>query len=136
MVLKYKPFTSFRRFNDYKVWPAWNESISQTRRYCLLCGPTSSSGGWLRLAAKAFSPCGQNKVVFPPSGHFWCSVVTLVIFCSNLNNKNSKITKKNPEEKKETKFKMISKVQKIFVYRLFGFLFLAGKKYLFLSFAI
>ena len=60
-----------------------------TRRYGLLCGPTSSScrGLWPRLRLNC--PLGKKEpimLVLPIIGHFWCSVVTLVTFTRNLTN--------------------------------------------------
>ena len=72
-----------------------------TRRYGPLCGPTSSSCGGLRPLAEAFF--GQKKelimLFWPIFGNFWCPVVTLVTFSSNISN-NTKKTKKSKKIQK------------------------------------
>ena len=59
-----------------------------TRRYGPLCGPTSSSCGGLRPSAEAFFALQAKKELFmlfwPIFGDFWCPVVTMVTFTSNL----------------------------------------------------
>ena len=72
--------------------PAW---VIKTRIYGPLRGPTSSS-------------CGG-----PNFGNFWCPVVTLVTFSSNIGNfeRNPKKTKKS--KKKIHKFPKNSKNPKI-----------------------
>ena len=58
---------------------------------------TSCSCGGLWPLIEAFWPCGQKKKLFMlfmcMLGHFWCSVETYVMFCSNLMEG---LTKKNP----------------------------------------
>ena len=75
--------------------------FTMTRRYGPLHGPTSSSCGGLRPLAKVFValPAGKKRAYFavlPIFGHFWCSLVTLITFSSNLSTfeKNPKSTKK------------------------------------------
>ena len=62
--------------------------FKETRRYGPLHGPTSSSCGGLRPAAKAFF--GQKKELImlfcSILGHIWCPVVTLVTGCSSIPN--------------------------------------------------
>ena len=79
-------------------------SISQyTRRYSQLRGPTSSSCGGLR--PWLFLPFGQKidliMLFWPNFGNFWCSVVTIVTFSSNLSNFE---TKKSPKISTPKKF--------------------------------
>ena len=73
--------------------------------------------GMVRYAGKLLPPCGQGS--YPPVGktrsplgHFWCSVVTLVILSSNLNNNQIKNNhnKKNSRRRRSKKLKIISKV--------------------------
>ena len=65
--------------------------LTFTRRYGPLRGPTSSSCGWLWPSAEAFFALRAKKeliVLFGPIfGNFWCPVVTLVTFSSNISNK-------------------------------------------------
>ena len=60
----------------------------KTRRYGPLRGPTSSSCGGLRPMAEAFFALRAKKelimLFWPIFGNFWCPVVTLVTFSSNL----------------------------------------------------
>ena len=78
----------------------WSEGkrkiLRKTRRYGPLRGPTSSSCGGLWPSAEAF--------YYAVLAHFWCPVVTLVTFSSNISN-NTKKQQKNP--KKFKKFKKI-----------------------------
>ena len=68
-----------------------------TRRYGLLRGPTSSSCGGLWPSAEAFFALRARKELFwPIFGIFWCPVVTLVTFSSNLSN-----FKRNPKKTRE-----------------------------------
>ena len=64
--------------------------VKRTRRYGPLRGPTSSSCGGLRPSAEAFFALWAKKEIimlfWPSFGHFWCPVVTLVTFSSNLSN--------------------------------------------------
>ena len=73
--------------------------------YGPLRGPTSGSCEGLRPSAKAFYALRATKrliiLLWPVSGHFWCSVVTLVTFRSNLNN--FKKIQKNPKIQKSQK---------------------------------
>ena len=72
-------------------------AVDDTRRYGPLCGPTSSSCGGLQPSAEAFFALRAKKelimlfwLIF---GNFWCPVVALVTFSSNLSNfeKNPKL---------------------------------------------
>ena len=77
----------------------------KTRRYGPLFGPTSSSCGWLQPLAEAFFALWAKKelimLFWPILGHFWCPIVTLVTFSSNLSdlrihtNQLSKMVKKS-----------------------------------------
>ena len=75
--------------------------FTSTRRYGPLRGPTSSSCGELWPSAEAFLALRARKELFMLFctffGDFWCSVVTVVTFSSNLNNfeRNQKKTKKS-----------------------------------------
>ena len=75
-----------------------------TRRYGPLRGPTSSSCGGLRPSAEAFFALRAKKGLIllfcPIFGDFWCPVVTLVTFSSNLSNfeRNPKNLKKNTKK--------------------------------------
>ena len=76
--------------------------LQVTRRYGPLRGPTSRSCGGLRPSAEAF---------YAVLAHFWCPVVTMVTFSSNISNNNK--TKKNPKNSKNyKKFPKNSKIQK------------------------
>ena len=79
---------------------------NKTRRYGLLCEPSSRSCGGLRPLADVFLPFAQKKylimLVWPILGHFWCSVTlgfisTVRNFEKNLRNpkQNKKIIKFN-----------------------------------------
>ena len=63
--------------------------LNKTRRYGPLRGPTSSSCGGLRPPAEAFFALRAKKELFmlfwPVVGDFWCPVVTVVTFSSNLS---------------------------------------------------
>ena len=81
-----------KNFNmcDYKSLMSIGVTIMITRRYDPLRGPTSSSCGGLRPSAEAFFALGAKKELFmlfwPIFGDFWCPVVTVVTFSSNLSN--------------------------------------------------
>ena len=94
----------------------------KTRRYGPLRGPTSSSCGGLQPSAEALFALWAKKeliiLFWPIFGNFWCPVVTLVTFSSNLRNfernpkkpikiqqKNRKISKKIKNPKKVQKCK-------------------------------
>ena len=90
--------------------------LNKTRRYGPLRGPTSSSCGGLQPSAEAFFALRAKKklimLFWPIFGIFWCPVVTLVTFSSNLSNfeRNPKKTKKiqknkNPKISKNPKIK-------------------------------
>ena len=66
----------------------WVSHLGRTRRYCPLCGPNSSSCGGLWPLPKAFFALRVKTTYYSvlSHGHFWCSVVTLVTFNSNLYN--------------------------------------------------
>ena len=89
--------------------------LMTTRRYGPLRGPTSSSCGGLRPRL-FFLPKKELFMLFwPIFGNFWCPVVTMVTFSSNLinferNQKKTKNSRNNPT-KKSKKFKN-PKVQK------------------------
>ena len=76
----------------------------QTRRFSPLCGPSSSSCGGLQPLAKAFFLLRAKKEFFRLFvlilSYFWCSVVTSIIFSSNLSNFEKNKTLKNLERKK------------------------------------
>ena len=109
-------------------WLVHSFEINNTRRYGPLCGPTSSSCGGHRPSAEAFFALRQKKEVVmlfgPIFGNFWCPVVTLVTFSSNISNfernpKNQKNTKKNQKNQKNRKkftnpkkFKKSRRIQK------------------------
>ena len=83
-----------------------------TRRYGPLRGPTSSSCGGLRPSAESFLTFGQKRelimLFWTIFGNFWCPVVTLVTFSTNLSN-----FKRNPQKnpKKVQKFQKFLKIQ-------------------------
>ena len=62
--------------------------VIYTRRYSPLRGLTSSSCGGLRPSAEAFFALRAKKeliiLFWPIFGNFWCPVVTVVTFSSNL----------------------------------------------------
>ena len=75
--------------------------INTTRKYSPLRGLSSSSCGGLWPGL--FWPFGQKRLImlfWPILGHFWCSVVTLGTFSSNLNNLflNPKKSKKSQKK--------------------------------------
>ena len=78
----------------WKTYQANKDIIGYTRRYGPLHGPTSSSCGGLHPSAEAFFALRATKELFmlfwPIFGNFWCSVVTMVTFSSNLSNNNKK----------------------------------------------
>ena len=83
-------------------------SVQIARRYGHLRGLTSSSCGGLWPSTEAFLAVWAKKELFTLFvhilDHFWCSVVTCVMFFSNLNNfENSAKISKNPKESKESK---------------------------------
>jgi hypothetical protein len=84
-------------------------TLSYTRRHGPLRGPTSSSCGGLRPSADAFFALRAKKelimLFWPIFGDFWCPVVTLVTFSSNLSNFER-------NAKKPKKFKKIQKISK------------------------
>ena len=92
------------------------QAVNSTRRYGPLCGPTSSSCGGLRPSAEAFFALWAKKeliiLFWPIFGIFWCPVVTLVTFSSNISNNNQK-KKKIQKFQKIQKFKKVKKIQKI-----------------------
>ena len=75
--------------------------FTSNRRYGPIRGPTSSSfGGLWPLAECFFCPSGKKDLImlsWQILGHFWCPVVTMVTFSSNLTNfkKNTKSPKNN-----------------------------------------
>ena len=77
-----------------------NHIFIDTKRYGPLRGPTSSSCGGLRPSAEAFFALRAKKelimLFWPIFGDFWCPVVTVVTFSSNLSNfeRNPKKTEK------------------------------------------
>ena len=75
-----------------------------TKRYSPLRGLTSSSCGGLQPLAKAFFPLRAKTEFFTPFvlilSNFWCSVMTSIIFSSNLSNFEKNKTLKNLERKK------------------------------------
>ena len=93
--------------------------IPVTKRYSPLRGLTSSSSGGLRPSAEAFFALRAKKelimLFWTIFGNFWCPVVTLVTFSSNISNFeiNTKKTKKNPPPKKNSKFFKIQKFKKV-----------------------
>ena len=64
--------------------------VIYTRRYGLLCGPTSSSCGGPWPLPEAFFALWAKKVLimlfWPILGHFWCSVLTLLTECLSVPN--------------------------------------------------
>ena len=99
-------------------WPSNRCTVLVTRRYGPICGPTSSSCGRLQPSAKAFSCTSSNKKNFVfcfdlVVDHFWCSVVTLVTFSSNLSNfqKDPKNPKQIQEIPKNPKYSKCPKIQ-------------------------
>ena len=83
--------------------------ITHTRRYGPLRGPTSSSCGLLRPLAEAFFALRAKKGLFyAVLAHFWCPVVTMVTFSSNISNNEKQ--KKNPKISKN--FKKFQKIPK------------------------
>ena len=78
----------------WKTYQANKDIIGYTRRYGPLHGPTSSSCGGLHPSAEAFFALRATKELFmlfwPIFGNFWCSVVTMVTFSSNISNNNKK----------------------------------------------
>ena len=76
------------KFSKYKMRKLTDSNKQETRRYGPLRGPTSSSCGGLRPSAEAFFALRAKKVLillfWPIFGDFWCLVVTLVTFSSNL----------------------------------------------------
>ena len=106
-----------------------HSQINCTKRYGPLCGPTSSSCAGPRPGPgpgpRLFFPFGQKKERFmlfwPIFGNFWCPVVTVVLFSSNLSSFERNPPKKNPikiqknsKNSKNPKIQKIQKIQKIF----------------------
>ena len=92
-----------------------------TKRYRPLHGPTySSCRGLWPLATAFFALRGKKehtRLFLPILGNVWCSVVTLVIFSSNLSNfeKNKKKIKKIKSKiQKVQKYQRIKKKSKKF----------------------
>ena len=77
-----------------------------TRRYSPLRGLTSSSCGGLRPSAEAFFALRAKRelimLFWPIFGNFWCPVVTLITFSSNISNfeRNHKKNKKSKKIQK------------------------------------
>ena len=63
-----------------KIWPCLTPNRTNTRRYGLLCRPTSSAEG-LGLCPMSFFAHQAKKDLFMP---LWCTVVTLIPIISNL----------------------------------------------------
>ena len=78
-----------------------------TKRYGPLRGPTSSSsGGHQPLADAFFALLAKKELImlfWPIFGNFWCPVVTLVTFSSNLGNFES-----NPKKPKKSRIRETS----------------------------
>ena len=77
-----------------------------TRRYGPLRGPTSSSSGGLKTLSEAFFALWAKKkelimLFWPYFGNFWCPVVTVVTFSSNLIIVTLKEITKNRKYKKK-----------------------------------
>ena len=121
-ILPYRYETFYQRIRHWRSFSVWKE----TRRYSPLRRPTSSYCGGLR--PRHFLPFEQKKALimlfWPIFGNFWCPVVTLVAFSSNLRNfeMNLKKNKKIPQKiwkiskkkfKKSKNPKKSKKVQKI-----------------------
>ena len=74
--------------SDQHLTSILHQVITETRRYSLLRGLSSSSCRGLRPSAKVFfCPLGKKRLYMPfllILGNFWCSVVTSVTFISNL----------------------------------------------------
>ena len=86
------------------------KELKDTRRYGPLRGPISSSCEGLWASAEAFFAFRAKKrayyAVLAHLCNFWCQVVTLVTFSSNLSNferNPKKPTKKNIENPKKIK---------------------------------
>ena len=91
------------------LWSAYSKmkTLTWTRRYGPLRGPTSSSCRGLRPSAEAFFALQAKKeliinLFWPIFGNYWGPVVTWVTFSNNLSNfernpKKSKNAKKNPK---------------------------------------
>ena len=92
---------------------SFNIVIVDTRGYSPLRELTSSSCGGLRPSAEAFFALrGKKELIilfWTTFGNFWCPVVTLVTFSSNISNNNQK---KKKIQKKSKKIKKIQKIQK------------------------
>ena len=85
--------------------------------------PTSSSCGG--LWPRVFLPFGQKTAYYAVLAHFWCPVVTLVVFSSNLSNfernpKEPNKSPKNPKKKKklpEKNLKTLKNLKKIVFFK-------------------
>ena len=83
--------------------------LEDTARYAgLLLAPADGFG----LRPRLFLPFGQKKTFFmlfwPIFGNFWCPVVTMVTFSSNLIN-----FERNQKKRKKIQKKIQQKIQKI-----------------------
>ena len=104
-------------WNERKSWEIvylyFNNKLEDTARYAgLLLAPAEG----FSLQPRLFLAFGQKRPIllfWPILGNFWCQVVTLVTFCSNLTSfkqkKRSKIIQKSS---KITISKKIQKIQK------------------------
>ena len=72
--------------------------------------PTSSSCGG--LWPRVFLPFGQKTAYYAVLAHFWCPVVTLVVFSSNLSNFERHPDKPKKSLKKFKKFQKSKKLKK------------------------
>ena len=91
-----------------------------TRTYSPLRGLTYSSCGGLQPLTRAFFVPQAKKELLRILGIFWCSVVTSVIFSSNLYNFEGKKIQENPKlSQKIQKLNKLRKVKKIFKQSIF-----------------
>ena len=90
---------------NYIIWTLAAQiyifSFIMTRKYCPLCGPYSSSCGGLWPSDEAFLALWETRellmLFWPILGHFWCSIVPLVTFSCNFEEKDPK----NPSHQKK-----------------------------------